>query len=114
MKEIGNNINNYSSISPPSIKGGNNEAFVIEAHTSDNMKVSRPKITEADLKYTLPQENRYYSDKAANKRLQEINSDIYIGTKKEKTIHDFNFKRYFTIFGIIGLLTAAFTYFGKK
>ena len=107
------NINNGTPppYSTPSMKG-DGDINLVEAHTSTNMKVKRPKVTQNDLKITLPAK-KAFSDKEATKRMQAINTDIYEGAAKEKEKHVFNFKRFFTIFGIIGLLTAALTYFSK-
>ena len=46
--------------------------------------------------------------------MQSINTDIYEGAVKEKEKHEFSIKRYFTIFGIIALITAAIAYLRKK
>ena len=54
-----------------------------------------------------------FSDKEATLKIKQINQDIYQGTKKEKSKHEFDTKRYFTFFGIIALLTAAFAYFRR-
>lgn len=104
MSEIQNySINNMPS--PHSIISMKGESdFNIEAHTSSNMKVQRPKVTPADLTINLPVK-QVFSDRDATKRMQSINTDIYEGAKKEKEKHEFNFKRFFTIFGIIALLT---------
>lgn len=100
------NINNLNYKSPQ-IKGGDNSEaqYNIEAHTSTNMKVKRPKVTPNDLTTILPVK-RPFSDKEATKKMQAINTDIYEGAVKEKEKHEFNLKRFFTIFGIIALITA--------
>ena len=107
------NINNLN-YNHPSIRGGDNSqgSFNLEAHTSTNMKVKRPKVSPNDIKITLP-DKKPFSDKEATKRMQAINTDIYEGAVKEKEKHEFNFKRYFTIFGIIALLTAAIACFRR-
>ncbi len=107
------NINNPIPRSPQ-IKGGENQmqSYQLEAHNSKDMKVKRPKVSPNDLKLILP-EKKPYSDIEATKRIQSINTDIYEGAQKEKEKHEFNFKRYFTIFGILALLTAAIGYFRK-
>lgn len=107
------NINNQISYSPQ-IRGGDNStpSYQLEAHTSTKMKVKRPKVTPNDLKLILP-DKKPFSDAEATKRIQSINTDIYEGAKQEKEKHEFNFKRYFTIFGILALLTAAIAYFRK-
>lgn len=105
------NINNLDSLC---FKGRDNpnEAFNLEAHTSTNMKVKRPKVTPNDL-VLVQTGKKPFSDAEATKKIQSINTDIYEGAKQEKEKHEFNFKRYFTIFGIIALITAAYTYFRK-
>jgi len=101
-----NQNNNYS----PAFLG--EDGSIIGAHTTSNMKLERPKVNSADFNIAL---NNYskYSHLESNKQLKEINKDIYQRTKKEKGKHEFNFKRYFTIFGILGLLTAAITCFRR-
>ena len=94
----------------PSIKG--NDGLIIEAHNSNNMKLDRPKVGPNDILITLPTQ-KSFSDRDATQKIRQINNDIYQGTKKEKSKHEFNLKRYFTIFGIIGLLTAAVAYFRR-
>ena len=117
MKEV--NTYNYNKLPTqpnPVMRGGeNNESMRLEAHTSSNMKVKRPKITPNDLSL-VPSGKMPFSDREATKKIQAINTDIYEGAKQEKEKHEFNFKRYFTIFGIIALLTAACAYLrkGKK
>ena len=108
------NINNLNQKSL-TIKGGDSSqnAFNIDAHTSTNMKVKRPKVQPNDVLITLPDKKPFY-DKEATKRLQAINTDIYENAVKEKDKHEFSFKRYFTIFGIMALLTAAITYLCKR
>lgn len=107
-------INNLSVKSKRSSKKEEpNDSLNLDAHTSNKMKVKRPKITVNDLKSVLPVQ-KTFSDKEATKRIQAINTDIYEGATKEKEKHEFNLKRYFTIFGIIALITAAITYFRKK
>ena len=114
MQDIQNNYNTYSISNSPPIKSGEKMPvqFNIEAHTSNNMKVEQPKVT-ANFLQSLPVNNRY-SYKEADNQLKQINADIYEGTKKEKSKHEFNSKRYFTIFGILSLLTVAITCFRKR
>ena len=106
-------INNPIPISPQ-INGGDNQIqpYQLEAHSSNDMKVKRPKVSPNDLKFLLP-DKKPFSDTEATKRIQTINTDIYEGAKKEKEKHEFNLKRYFTIFGILALFTAAIGYFRK-
>ena len=114
MNEVNNTYNQqYISTPYPRPSGEDKtEMFELEAHTSTNMKVKRPKVTPNDLALILP-EKKPFSDKEATKKMQLINTDIYEGAKKEKEKHEFNYKRYFTIFGILALLTAAFAHFRK-
>ena len=93
--------------------GSNDGVFNIDSHNSTNMKVKKPKVTSNDLQVPLPSK-KLFSDSDATKRIQAINTDIYESATKEKEKHEFNFKRYFTIFGIITVLTAAIAYFRKR
>lgn len=106
------NISSEMNSSLPNYKGEAHNSYNIEAHVSSNMKLERPKVSAADFSSTL-QNNNKYSYSEANKQLMALNNDIYEGTKKEKEKHEFNLKRYFTIFGILGILTAAFAYFRR-
>ena len=110
------NINNLNQNSF-TLKGDDTSqnAYNFNAHTSTSMKIKRPKVDPNDLKVILP-DKKPFSDKEATKRMQAINTDIYEGATKEKQKHEFNLKRYFTIFGIMALLTAAITCFrrGKR
>ena len=101
---------NNQIIRAPSFKG--NDGLILEAHNSNNMKLDRPKVAPNDILTTLPTK-KSFNDNEATQRIKQINKDIYQGTKKEKSNHEFNLKRYFTIFGILGLLTAAIAYFRK-
>ena len=107
MSEIINNTNN----SPPIFKGDN--GLILEAHSSSKMKLDRPKVTDADFSQRLLTDKTAYSKKEADNRLKTLNNDIYQGAKKEKEKHEFNLKRYFSIFGILALLAAAIGYFRK-
>ncbi len=112
-----NSIQNHNlntNISSLSIKHNDNknDSFIIGAHNSNNMKVTPPKVSAVDITNVI-NENKRYSIKEANARAEQINNDIYESVEKERSNHEFNFKRYFTIFGIIGLLTAAIAHFGK-
>ena len=102
---------NYNN-PPPNFRSQSEGDFNLDAHSSTNMKVKRPKIKPNDLNIMLSNKP-LFSDKEATRRMQAINTDIYEGAKKEKEKHEFNFKSYFTIFGIIALLTAACAYFRK-
>ena len=107
------NINNPISNSPQKYGDDSlSNSYQLEAHTSANMKVKRPKVTPNNLNLILPNK-KPFSDTEATKKIQAINTDIYEGAVKEKEKHEFNLKRYFTIFGILALLTAAAAYFRK-
>lgn len=105
------NINNLNLNNSPPFRG-ESEQMQLEAHTATNMKVKRPKVLPNDISFNLPSQ-KTFSDTEATKRMQAINTDIYEGAKQEKEKHEFNLKRYFTIFGILALLTAAISYFRK-
>lgn len=77
----------------------------LEAHYSTETKVKRPKLVAAEAPASLPKQV-LFSNQDADKRMQQINTDIYEGAKKEKTKNDFDKKLYFKIFGGITLLTA--------
>lgn len=79
--------------------------FNLEAHYSNETKVKRPQITAAQAPGDLPTVH-VFSDKDASKKMSVINNDIYEGTKKKKTKHEFNKSLYFKIFGGVTLLTA--------
>ena len=107
------NIQNYTvNNSPPNFRAQSEGDFNLDAHTSSSMKVKRPNIQPNDLNIMLSNKP-VFSDKEATKRMQAINTDIYEGAKKEKEKHEFNIKRYFTIFGILALITAAAAYFRR-
>jgi len=109
------NINNSTTKSKVTTfpQGESIPEFKLEAHSSKNMKVKPPTVTPNDLIIKLPKQ-KVFSDQEATKKMQAINTDIYIGAKKEKEKHEFNTKRYFTIFSIFALITAAIAYFRKK
>ena len=77
----------------------------LEGHYSTETKVKRPNIVAAEAPAILPKQ-KLFSNQDADKKMQQINTDIYEGAKKEKTKNDFNKKLYFKIFGGITLLTA--------
>ena len=76
----------------------------LDAHYSTETKVKRPKITAAEAPSALPKQV-LFSNKDADKRMQQINTDIYEGAKKEKTKNDFDKKLYFKIFGGVALFS---------
>lgn len=77
----------------------------LEGHYSTETKVKRPKVVAAEAPASLPKQV-LFSNQDADKRMQQINTDIYEGAKKEKAKNDFDKKLYFKIFGGITLLTA--------
>ena len=74
----------------------------IGAHYSSDMKVQKPKVTMYEAPPELPK-HHLFSDKDATKRMQEINTDIYEGSRKEKSNNGFNRSTFFKIFGGITL-----------
>ena len=94
----------------PALKG--EDSLILEAHTTSNMKLERPKVNSADFSAALTNYSKY-SHAESKKHLKALDKDIYQHAHKEKEKHEFNFKRYFTIFGILGILTAAIAYFRK-
>ncbi|MBR6127369.1 hypothetical protein IKQ21_06760, partial [bacterium] len=78
----------------------------IDAHYSDSMKVERPKINPENIKITVPHKT-LYSDADATKRIQQLNTDIYEGQKKEKAKNEFNFKTYFKLIAAFILAAAS-------
>lgn len=85
---------------------------VIEGHYTTQTKVKRPKVSVADAPTTLPKHN-LFSEKEANTKINNINNDIYVGTQKEKSKHDFNRSTYFKIFGGVALLAAGIAGYDK-
>lgn len=78
---------------------------ILEGHYSTETKVKRPQINIAEAPEVLPK-HALFSDREAKQKLNAIDSDIYQGTKKEKTKHEFNKSLYFKIFGGVTLATA--------
>ena len=76
------------------------------------MKLKRPKVTNS-LPPQLIQTKHLYKPSDTENYMKNLNIDIYEDTQKETANNGFNFKRYFTIFGIITLITAAIAYFRK-
>ena len=72
-----------------------------------NMKVSRPKVSVADI--TAKINSGKFDDKAATKRMQKINGDIYENARKEHANHEFSFKSFLKVFGGVVLTALAFT-----
>lgn len=78
---------------------------ILDSHYSNEMKVKRPKIVAAEAPQNLPK-HTLFSEKEATQKINSINSDIYEGTKKEKSKNEFNKSLYFKIFGGVALATA--------
>ena len=78
---------------------------ILEGHYSNETKVKRPKITAAEAPAVLPKRT-LFSEQEAKIRLNEINTDIYQGAKKEKSKNEFNKSLYFKIFGGVALTAA--------
>ena len=69
---------------------------IIEAHYTDNIKVKRPKITPDSIKIEIP-ENKKLSNEDMNKRLRDLNTDIFEAQQKEVSNREFNSKTFFKI-----------------
>ena len=104
MTEVSNNFYNSS----PPFGQNKNGGINIDAHYSDNMKVKRPKIDPNSIKIVVPKQ-KSFSDEDANKRIQNLNSDIYESYKKEKSSHEFNFKTFFKLVAAFVLAAAGIT-----
>ncbi len=80
-------INNYNSyMSKPVVQYTTVDSVAdenLDAHTSTNMKVTKPKIVVADASSNIPKMTMF-SDIEANKRVKEINNDIYESTASTK------------------------------
>lgn len=107
-----NTINYVTSRAAPSNGVSSDNAYNIEAHTTNNMKLGRPNVTSS-MAPPLIQTKHLYKPSDAENYMKQLNTDIYVDTQKEKSNNGFNFKRYFTIFGIIALITAAVAYFRR-
>ena len=84
MTEITNNYNSY--ISKPTVQyntiGGADDE-ILDAHTSTNMKVTKPIVVASEVPSSIPKMT-LFSDIEANKRVREINNDIYESTANTK------------------------------
>lgn len=83
MTEI-NNYNSYMSkpvVQYTTVDGVADEN--LDAHVSNNMKVTKPRIVVADVPSNIPKITMF-SDIEANKRVKEINNDIYESTVNTK------------------------------
>ena len=90
-------------------------AETIDAHYTNDMKLQPPKVELAQAPPLLPR-HQLFSDKEATKKIQQINTDIYVNSKKEKTKHGFNYSAFFKIFGglsIIAIILACIHKFRK-
>ncbi len=128
----------FSSYAQTANKNSQLEQYELKAHESDSMKVKPPNVSHNELPALIPQKV-VYSDYEANKKLERINNEIFkeanggmdisqfrlkplnedifvqkTSENKENKKHGFNLKRYFTIFGIIALLTTAISYFCRR
>ena len=113
MDTISDNTINIATSRAAPVKGTSSDnSYNIEAHTTNNMKLDRPKVTNS-APVPLIQTVHLYKPSDAENYIKKLNNDIYVDTQKEKTNNGFNFKRYFTIFGIIALITAAVAYFRR-
>ena len=74
----------------------------LNAHYSSNHKVKRPKHSVASAPNALPR-HRLYNDSDANSRMNAINQDIYLDSKREKSKKGKTFTKYF-VGGIIAIL----------
>ena len=88
----------------------------IQAHYSDNMKVSSPKVP-ALAPLNLPNQNYIQRvNKEADEQVKQINYDIYVGTQKERSNRAFDKVLYFKIFGgitLAAIIVACLRKFGK-
>ena len=126
------------SLSSNKCEGRSSDCFNLDSHMSDSMKVQRSAVNQNDLPFIVP-DKKPYTDYEANNKLKVLNDQIFkethngisssnyilkpLNTDKfeyntnEKNMEEekngFNFKRYFTIFGILALITAAFAYFRR-
>ena len=101
-----NSTNELQTHNQPSVKNTIN-------YTYADMKLERPKVNVVNAPINIVSEKKY-SYKYIQKKTDNINQDIYKGAKREKQKHDFNIKQFFSIFGILAILTAAFSYFKRK
>lgn len=86
--------------------------FNLSAHYTDKIKLEQPKLSVAQAPMNLPK-IQLFSDKEADRKMQFINNDIYIGTKKEKANNEFNKNLYLKIFAICGLVFTGVACFSK-
>ena len=120
MAEISNN--NYITVtnSPPANQPPADDGMNLDAHYTKNMKVKRPTVNP-DKVITIIPKQKTYSNKEADKKFQQLNTDVFTSYQKEKSNHEFNFKTYFKIFCTVVTTAAVFAcvrylkkFFGKK
>lgn len=105
-----NNINSTNELQPRTQLNGKKNPT---NYTYADMKLERPKVNIVNAPVNIVSDNKF-SYKEIQKRNDDINQDIYKGAKREKQKHNFDIKQFFTIFGILAILTAAFSYFKRK
>ena len=120
MTEFVNNNLISASTPPPAIQAQRDDGMNLDAHYTKNMKVKRPSVNPDRVATIIP-EQKTYSNKEADKKLQQLNTDVFTSYQKEKSSHEFNFKTYFKIFCAVVLAAASFAgirflkkFFGKK
>ena len=79
------------------------ENFNIEAHYTNNPKVTINKSVNKNLPKQFP-ERHILTDEELSKRIDAINQDIYVNTKQEEIKTAKNFSKLFII-SIISILT---------
>ena len=77
----------------------------IDAHYTDNMKLNKPVITPVDVSHNFINNTRVFDNANADKKMQQLNNDIYNGARKERKEHGFNKKLFLEIFGGISIIT---------
>lgn len=78
---------------------------MLEAHYTTETKIQPISNLIANPPATIPA-NKLFSDKEADKKLAEINNDIYIGAQKEKNNKNFKKKLYLKILALVSLIVA--------
>ena len=84
MTEIANSYNSY--MSKPVVQYSTPDGVgdeILDAHNSTNMKVTKPRVVVSDVPNSMPKVTMF-SDIEANKRVREINNDIYESTANTK------------------------------
>ena len=83
-----------------------------QGYYSTENKVKIPQKIAIDPPIVLPK-HKLFSEKEANTKINKINNDIYIESKKEKKRHEFNKPLFFKIFGTVTLSAIAIACFSK-